>query len=52
MAAVTSLASRRPQVQIVISDGLNANALNENLRAVLHLVPHALELLGGKTEHD
>ena len=26
---------RRPQVQIVISDGLNANALNENLRAVL-----------------
>lgn len=28
-------ASRRPQVQIVLSDGLNANALNENLRAVL-----------------
>ena len=27
--------ARRPQVQIVISDGLNANALNENLRAVL-----------------
>lgn len=26
--------SRRPQVQLVISDGLNANALNENLRAV------------------
>ena len=25
----------RPQVQIVISDGLNANAVNENLRAVL-----------------
>jgi ethanolamine ammonia-lyase large subunit len=25
----------RPQVQIVISDGLNANAINENLRAVL-----------------
>jgi ethanolamine ammonia-lyase large subunit len=28
-------ASRRPQIQIVISDGLNANAVNENLRAVL-----------------
>lgn len=28
-------ASRRPQVQFVLSDGLNANALNENLRAVL-----------------
>ena len=27
--------SRRPQLQVVISDGLNANALNENLRAVL-----------------
>lgn len=27
--------ARRPQVQIVISDGLNANALNANLRAVL-----------------
>ena len=26
---------RRPQVQLVISDGLNADALNENLRAVL-----------------
>jgi len=25
----------RPQAQIVISDGLNANAINENLRAVL-----------------
>jgi ethanolamine ammonia-lyase large subunit len=27
--------SRRPQIQIVISDGLNANAVNENLREVL-----------------
>ena len=26
---------RRPQVQVVISDGLNANAVNENLRSVL-----------------
>jgi ethanolamine ammonia-lyase small subunit len=28
-------ASRTPQVQFVLSDGLNADALNENLRAVL-----------------
>lgn len=27
--------ARRPQVQLVISDGLNANAVNENLRSVL-----------------
>ena len=27
--------SRRPRIQIVISDGLNANAVNENLRPVL-----------------
>jgi ethanolamine ammonia-lyase large subunit len=27
--------SRRPQLQFVLSDGLNANALNENLRALL-----------------
>lgn len=27
--------SRRPQAQIVISDGLNANAVNENLRRLL-----------------
>ncbi|HKY30530.1 MAG TPA: ethanolamine ammonia-lyase subunit EutB, partial [Pyrinomonadaceae bacterium] len=26
---------RRPQVQVVVSDGLNANAINENLRLVL-----------------
>ncbi len=34
---VSAVASRgrRPQVQVVISDGLNANAVNENLRAVL-----------------
>jgi ethanolamine ammonia-lyase large subunit len=35
VALVASTGSRRPQVQIVISDGLNANALSENLRAVL-----------------
>jgi ethanolamine ammonia-lyase large subunit len=27
--------ARRPHVQIVVSDGLNANAINENLRSVL-----------------
>jgi ethanolamine ammonia-lyase large subunit len=36
VAAVTAMyPSRRPDVQIVVSDGLNANAVNEHLRALL-----------------
>jgi ethanolamine ammonia-lyase large subunit len=42
VSLVASTGSRRPQVQIVISDGLNANALNENLRAVLPPLRRAL----------
>jgi ethanolamine ammonia-lyase large subunit len=38
--------SRRPQVQLVISDGLNANALNEHLRAVLPPLRYALAQAG------
>ncbi|HEY9230650.1 MAG TPA: ethanolamine ammonia-lyase subunit EutB, partial [Blastocatellia bacterium] len=34
--------SKRPRVQVVISDGLNANAVNENLRAVLPPLRHRL----------
>jgi ethanolamine ammonia-lyase large subunit len=34
--------SRRPRVQVVISDGLNANAINENLRDVLPPLKHIL----------
>ena len=37
---------RRPQVQLVVSDGLNANALNEQLRAVLPGVRRALAVAG------
>jgi len=35
-------AQRRPQVQIVVSDGLNANAVNEQLRTVLPALREAL----------
>jgi ethanolamine ammonia-lyase large subunit len=42
----TLYASRRPQVQIVLSDGLNANSLNENLRAVLPRLRHELSAAG------
>jgi ethanolamine ammonia-lyase large subunit len=41
-------ASRRPRIQIVISDGLNANAVNENLRAVLAPLKY---LLSGSGHH-
>jgi len=46
MTLVASRGARRPQVQIVISDGLNANALNENLRAVLPPLRGELALAG------
>lgn len=37
---------RRPPVQIVVSDGLNANAINENLRSVLPAVRSELSAAG------
>jgi ethanolamine ammonia-lyase small subunit len=37
---------RRPQAQIALSDGLNANALNENLRAVLPPLRNQLASIG------
>lgn len=40
--------SRRPRVQVVISDGLNANAVNENLRPVLAPLKY---LLAGAGHH-
>lgn len=46
-AAVAALyKERRPQVQLVVSDGLNANALNEQLRAILPGVRRALAAAG------
>jgi ethanolamine ammonia-lyase large subunit len=38
--------ARRPQVQVVVSDGLNANAINENLRSVLPGVRRELVAAG------
>lgn len=39
-------ASRRPQVQLVLSDGLNANSLNENLRTLLPRLRQELNSIG------
>jgi ethanolamine ammonia-lyase large subunit len=45
--AVAALyASRRPQIQIVVSDGLNANAVNEQLRLLLPGLRRALSESG------
>jgi len=38
--------ARRPRVQVVVSDGLNANAINENLRSVLPAVRRELLAAG------
>jgi ethanolamine ammonia-lyase large subunit len=38
--------ARRPRVQLVLSDGLNADALNENLRAVVPRLRRGLEEAG------
>lgn len=38
--------ARRPQVQVVVSDGLNANAINENLRSVLPAIRRELLAAG------
>jgi ethanolamine ammonia-lyase large subunit len=46
---VASRTARRPQVQIVISDGLNANASNLTLRAVLPPLRHELAAAGVPT---
>ncbi|HXG65421.1 MAG TPA: ethanolamine ammonia-lyase subunit EutB, partial [Blastocatellia bacterium] len=40
--------TRRPQAQIAISDGLNADAIHENLRAVLPALRHELTQGGAR----
>jgi ethanolamine ammonia-lyase large subunit len=46
-ASVAALyVERRPRVQLVLSDGLNADALNENLRAVLPALRRGLAEAG------
>jgi ethanolamine ammonia-lyase small subunit len=45
-AIASARRGRPPQVQIVVSDGLNANAVNEQLRAILPAVRHTLTRQG------
>ena len=46
VSLIAARGTRPPQVQVVISDGLNANALNENLPAVLPQLRHELAAAG------
>jgi ethanolamine ammonia-lyase large subunit len=46
VSAFASAVSRRPQLQIVISDGLNANAVNQQLRSVLPALRRELATAG------
>ena len=41
--------THRPQIQIIISDGLNANAVNENLRELLPALRRELLARGART---
>jgi ethanolamine ammonia-lyase small subunit len=51
--AVAGLHRRAPQVQFVVSDGLNARAINEHLPAVLPRVRRELVALGCRVgDHD
>lgn len=52
MAALSrAQAATRGQALIINVPGSVKGAV-ENLDAVMHLIPHALQLLGGKTEHQ
>ncbi len=44
--------SRRPEIQIVVSDGLNADAVNESLRALLPPLRRGLASQGHLGDHD
>jgi ethanolamine ammonia-lyase small subunit len=53
VVSLVAPAGRGPRVQVVISDGLNANALNEHLRAVLPPLRRELSAAGLRTsDHD
>jgi molybdopterin biosynthesis enzyme MoaB len=45
-----AMAATRGSALIVNLPG-SENGARENLQAILHLIPHALQLLEGKTEH-
>ena len=51
MAALSRAQAVTRGAALIVNLPGSVNGATENLRAVLHLIPHALELLGGRTEH-
>jgi molybdenum cofactor synthesis domain-containing protein len=51
MAALSRAMACTRGPALVINVPGSVSGATENLAAVMHLIPHALELLGGKTEH-
>lgn len=52
MAALSRAQAATLGAALVLNLPGSAHGAVENLEAVLHLIPHALELLEGKTEHE
>lgn len=51
MASLSRAQAATRGTALVVNLPGSVNGAIENLEAVLHLIPHALELLAGKTEH-
>jgi molybdopterin adenylyltransferase len=51
MAALSRAQAATRGTALVLNLPGSVNGATENLSAVLHLIPHALELLGGNTRH-
>jgi molybdenum cofactor synthesis domain-containing protein len=52
MASLSRAQAATRGAALVVNLPGSMRGATENLEAVLHLIPHAVELLGGKTEHS
>lgn len=51
LAALSRAQAATRGASLIINVPGSVSGATENLEAVMHLIPHALQLLGGKTEH-